>query len=284
VITKEISPARGRGIDILSRRMNATFILIRSIGILALCTITYLVPAIGLNHKLLAAVLLFIASPLSIIIEVYLPIRKFGWSEGLFDLSCFVVLVHLIPESWHLILLIGSLILGATGVIASRIGYKFYAFLFFYFVLGMSFAGYLHQVENWLNSILILSAVFPSILLFVKQQNDKMEQLYQNKLGLENLSLLAGGVVHDFNNMLTAVIENLELALMALPKNHASQKFIDDGLSATMRAALLSDQLLAFSGRKSEGKTVMDFKSEILSIAGSRVLCCQRVFTLFWMR
>ena len=150
-------------------------------------------------------------------------------------------------------MLIGALILGGTGVIASRVGYKLYALQFLLLAVGMWFAGYLYQVEDWLNSILILTAVFPTMLLFVKQENDVMEQLLQDKSGLKNLSLLAGGVAHDFNNMLTTVIGNLELALLELPENHASRNLIDNGLSATLRAALLSGQLLAFSGRKAGG-------------------------------
>lgn len=78
--------------------MNSNFILYRSIGILAICAIAYLAPAIGLNHKLLAGTLLFIVLPLALVVESYFPVRKFGWSQGLFDQSCFIVFVHLVPE------------------------------------------------------------------------------------------------------------------------------------------------------------------------------------------
>jgi two-component system cell cycle sensor histidine kinase/response regulator CckA len=151
---------------------------------------------------------------------------------------------------------------------ASRIGYKFYGFLFCLLVGGMSLAGYVHQIDNWLVSILVVVATFPTIFLFVKQEHEKMEALYQKELGLKNLSLLAGGVAHDFNNILSVVIGNLELALLETPEDHPSRELIIDGFYASQRAALLSGQLLSFSGRKPGGRSILDFRSEVLTICG----------------
>jgi signal transduction histidine kinase len=66
---------------------------------------------------------------------------------------------------------------------------------------------------------------------------------------LESLGVLAGGIAHDFNNILTAVIGNAELALADLPPSSPSRVHIVEIAHASRRAADLSQQMLAFSGR-----------------------------------
>ncbi|MBK8477939.1 MAG: PAS domain S-box protein, partial [Opitutaceae bacterium] len=66
---------------------------------------------------------------------------------------------------------------------------------------------------------------------------------------LESLGVLAGGIAHDFNNMLTGVLGNLELALVELPADHGTRPSIADAAFAARRAADLTRQMLAYSGR-----------------------------------
>ena len=63
---------------------------------------------------------------------------------------------------------------------------------------------------------------------------------------LEALGRLAGEVAHDFNNILLAVLGNAELAEDEL-KDHSAVSYILEIRDATLRAAALSRQLLAFS-------------------------------------
>lgn len=63
---------------------------------------------------------------------------------------------------------------------------------------------------------------------------------------LEALGRLAGEVAHDFNNLLLAVLGNAELAEEEL-SGHPALDYIVDIREATLRAASLSRQLLAFS-------------------------------------
>jgi len=66
---------------------------------------------------------------------------------------------------------------------------------------------------------------------------------------LESLASLAGEVAHDFNNMLTAVLGNLELALDEMPADVPGRFGITEAMSAGHRAAALARQMLAFAGR-----------------------------------
>src|SRR4029077_12649798 len=71
----------------------------------------------------------------------------------------------------------------------------------------------------------------------------------------ESLGVLAGGLAHDFNNLLVAVIGSAELALRELPANTAPRSAIENIRDAGLRAAELTQQLLAYAGRGGAGTT-----------------------------
>ena len=66
---------------------------------------------------------------------------------------------------------------------------------------------------------------------------------------LESIGRLAGGVAHDFNNMLTAISGYAELVSRELPPDHRCHADLREVLRAAERARILTRQLLAF-GRK----------------------------------
>jgi CheY-like chemotaxis protein len=66
---------------------------------------------------------------------------------------------------------------------------------------------------------------------------------------MEAVGLLAGGVAHDFNNVLTAIIGYANLLHMKLPQDDALRTYAESILSTSQRAAQLTKSLLAF-GRK----------------------------------
>jgi PAS domain S-box-containing protein len=66
---------------------------------------------------------------------------------------------------------------------------------------------------------------------------------------LESLGLLAGGVAHDFNNLLVAMLSQTSLALAKLPEAHIAKTHIVKAVNAADRAADLTRQMLAYSGR-----------------------------------
>jgi len=66
---------------------------------------------------------------------------------------------------------------------------------------------------------------------------------------LESIGVLAGGIAHDFNNLLHVVLGNADLARLHLPAASPAGEHIDEVIRATQRAAELTQQLLAYSGR-----------------------------------
>jgi signal transduction histidine kinase len=66
--------------------------------------------------------------------------------------------------------------------------------------------------------------------------------------GMEAMSALAGGIAHVFNNFLTAIGFETELALSRLPADDPAKKHLREIEKVGERAAELARQLLAFSG------------------------------------
>ena len=65
----------------------------------------------------------------------------------------------------------------------------------------------------------------------------------------ESLGILAGGIAHDFNNLLTAIIGQICIALDRQGPHGAGRENLVKALDASERAASLTRQMLAYSGR-----------------------------------
>jgi two-component system, cell cycle sensor histidine kinase and response regulator CckA len=77
----------------------------------------------------------------------------------------------------------------------------------------------------------------------------RFEEQLRDTQKLESLGVLAGGVAHDFNNLLVGIMGNASLALDSVPGNNPARANIDSVLLASERAANLTRQLLAYSGK-----------------------------------
>ncbi|HUA50892.1 MAG TPA: MASE4 domain-containing protein [Candidatus Sulfotelmatobacter sp.] len=75
------------------------------------------------------------------------------------------------------------------------------------------------------------------------------EQLRQAQK-MEAVGQLTGGVAHDFNNLLGIVVGNLDLLHEQLPQQAEHAELLDEALSAALRGAEVTRQLLAFSRRQ----------------------------------
>ena len=91
------------------------------------------------------------------------------------------------------------------------------------------------------------------------------EQLRQAQK-MEAIGTLAGGVAHDFNNILTAIIGFGSLLTMKMPKNDPMLHDVNQILAAADRAATLTQSLLTFSR-----KTPIEMKPVSLNAIISKV-------------
>jgi PAS domain S-box-containing protein len=92
------------------------------------------------------------------------------------------------------------------------------------------------------------------VLVFrdVTRQQQVESQLLQSQK-MESIGALAGGVAHDFNNMLGGITSAAELLGMELAEHAEARQYVDLILRTTGRAAELTKKLLAFSRK---GKVV----------------------------
>ncbi len=82
-----------------------------------------------------------------------------------------------------------------------------------------------------------------------EEQQRQLEAQVQQLQKLESLGALAGGVAHDFNNILVGVLGNAELALDDLPEDSPGRRRLERVVTSAQRAAELVNQLLAYSGQ-----------------------------------
>ncbi|MEW6486907.1 MAG: PAS domain S-box protein [Thermodesulfobacteriota bacterium] len=85
-----------------------------------------------------------------------------------------------------------------------------------------------------------------SIAVDVTEQARLREDLFKAQR-LESLGVLAGGLAHDFNNILTGILGNLSLARVLVGGEHSASRRLGECEKAAVRAADLTRQLLTFA-------------------------------------
>ncbi|MBW2031380.1 MAG: PAS domain S-box protein [Deltaproteobacteria bacterium] len=94
----------------------------------------------------------------------------------------------------------------------------------------------------------------------------RLEQKLRWSQKMEAVGRLAGGVAHDFNNILTVIEGNVYLAMMKSHLHGDIENALQEVLKASERAAKLTGQLLAFSRRQTISPRVIDLNEVLLNI------------------
>ncbi len=80
---------------------------------------------------------------------------------------------------------------------------------------------------------------------------------------LESIGRLAGGVAHDFNNMLTVILGGVEQALAVVLPGSEARPELEEVLDAAHRSAELTRQLLSFARKQPSSPQVLDLNAAI---------------------
>ncbi len=90
------------------------------------------------------------------------------------------------------------------------------------------------------------------VIAAVRDVSERMrfEQRLRETQKMEAIGRLAGGVAHDFNNILTAIMSYADLVRVELAQQPEVRADVDEILTASRKAASLTQQLLAFSRRQ----------------------------------
>lgn len=92
-------------------------------------------------------------------------------------------------------------------------------------------------------------------------EKKRSEQLLRQNERLESLGLLAGGVAHDFANLLTPIVGHVELLLARLPEDSPLRERARAIETAAARATELVDQLLVYAGRGEIVRRLVDLNA-----------------------
>ncbi|MCU0578761.1 MAG: PAS domain S-box protein, partial [Desulfobacterota bacterium] len=119
--------------------------------------------------------------------------------------------------------------------------------------------------EEIVTLLTIVGEIFTNALerIRVEEEKSKLEDQLRQSQKMEAIGRLAGGVAHDFNNMLTGIIGYADLLLLSLNKDHALTGKVEEIKKAGKRAASLTQQLLAFSRKQLLQPKVLDLNTVV---------------------
>ena len=80
---------------------------------------------------------------------------------------------------------------------------------------------------------------------------------------MESVGRLAGGVAHDFNNMLGVILGHVEMALAQVDEGQPLHRDLEEVRSAATRSADLTRQLLAFASRQTIAPRPLDLNQSV---------------------
>ena len=115
-------------------------------------------------------------------------------------------------------------------------------------------------------------AYYASVMASLNQRKQTEEALRQSEDHLrqsqkmEAVGRLAGGVAHDFNNLMTVVMGRTELLLSRLDEGNPLRRNAEEIKRTTERAVSLTQQLLAFSRKQVLTPKVLDLNTVVANM------------------
>ncbi len=96
-----------------------------------------------------------------------------------------------------------------------------------------------------------------------EEEKATLEAQLQQARKMESVGRLAGGVAHDFNNMLGVILGHAELALEQVDPDQPLHADLAEIRKAALRSADLTRQLLAFARKQTVAPTVLDLNDTV---------------------
>jgi len=97
-------------------------------------------------------------------------------------------------------------------------------------------------------------------------ERKRLEEQLLHSQKMEAVGQLAGGVAHDFNNILTAIVGYTDLLAAELGPNEQQHEDLEEIRKAARRAAALTRQLLAFSRKQVLEPRIIDVNGVVMNL------------------
>lgn len=245
----------------------STALIFRVFSHVVLATLALVLPGVGPNRFWAAGLLVGIGSPIAVLINLRVKELSRNWAEALLDLIMIILLIHVLPHLWVVLMCLGLMVALAPSVSLHPSSHWIYLGFGVLLLTGMTFAMLVHDVEGWGLPLLAVAVTYPSMLFYTHSQMQHASELRRRANLLKGMTQLAGSVAHDFNNMLATVIGHAELAGFKLAGDHPAKQDIEQVVLGADQAALLCRQLLSFSGREVQPKGRVDLAAEVRAMA-----------------
>jgi len=100
----------------------------------------------------------------------------------------------------------------------------------------------------------------------VEEERKTLQEELLQAQKMESVGRLAGGVAHDFNNMLNVILGYTELAIDKLPSDSPINAYLEEVHVAAKRSAEVTRQLLAFARKQPIAPKIIDLNDAIESM------------------
>ncbi len=130
----------------------------------------------------------------------------------------------------------------------------------------------------------------PAVFLIIRDVSQRRDAKadQKNRRQLDSIAAISGGIAHDYNNLLTAIIGNITLAQTYLNKKDKPFKLLGHALVASRTAKNLTQKLITFSkgGAPNREITALDrlVKSAAeFTLSGSNIKCTYNLAPDLWL-
>ena len=117
----------------------------------------------------------------------------------------------------------------------------------------------------------------------VEKERQKLQAQLNQAQKMESVGLLAGGVAHDFNNMLSIIIGYSSILLKQTDLSVKTHKDITQIYNAAMRSAEVTRQLLAFARKQTINPVVLDLNTTLANMLKMIKRLIGEEITLQWI-
>lgn len=136
--------------------------------------------------------------------------------------------------------------------------------------------------EQFLKHKMFVSVVDLTAVKQSETERLKLESQIQYAQKLESLGVLAGGIAHDFNNLLTGILGNANLVLAQLQPDAPLRERIHQIETASLHAADLTNQMLAYTGKGKFEKKPVRLSNMVREMEGLLTISLSKKATLIF--
>ncbi len=128
-----------------------------------------------------------------------------------------------------------------------------------------AFDGRRKTILNYTSPILAADGVMEGAIIVNLDVSDRfaLEEQLRHAQKMESVGRLAGGVAHDFNNIIMGIQGYVELCQEAIDKDHPVHEWLGEIMHEAQRSANLTRQLLAFARKQTANPQVLDFNDVV---------------------